>query len=156
LIKNAVKKTNKSVTIQRNALRLSGPAIKAGRDPTESAAEQSSVIGRRRPQKVIFIRIDDAEIGWNAGIKETDFFASNERQKLLDLVIAGDEFNRDAGASCQLEETLLVHRMVSPEAADGAKSAAAANAEGIGFFQQPLPQQNALMALLLSKIKPEQ
>ena len=105
--------------------------------------------------EVIGIRVDDAEKGGNTGIEEANLFVMNERQKLLDLVVVGDELDCDSGDAGQLEEALLVHRMVSPETANGAKRAAARNTNRIGLFEQPLPEQNPLVTLLLNEIEPE-
>nr|WP_301103170.1 hypothetical protein [Propionivibrio sp.] len=79
----------------------------------------------------------------------------NERQQLFYLLIVGNELDFNSRTARQFVKALLVHRMVSAKATDRAKCATSSYAQLVGFFEQPLPKQNAVMTLLLAQVKSE-
>ena len=97
--------------------------------------------------------IQNAESGGNQRVEHAHLLGAYEVQQPLCFLVGDHELHLDRERSGELEEMVFVQHVVPAEAGHGAKRRSAADAELIGLFEQPLPQQATVVAGVLVNIE---
>ena len=77
----------------------------------------------------------------------------NQAEQLLRLFIRDDEFDFDRDRACQLEKFCLAEFMMASKSRHGVKCRTSADAERVGCFEEPLPNDLAAVSLTFPYVK---